>query len=133
MTDLDKAIELDPDDAGAYNNRGFNYAEMEQFEKAIADYNQALKLRSNYEHVDYLYNNRGFAYGRLGQYNLAFADFERVEALNPDNAWLYYYRAMIYLKMGENDKARSELELSLQFDDPPLDQKRKARAEALLR
>jgi tetratricopeptide (TPR) repeat protein len=54
-----------------------------------------------------------------------------VEALNPDNAWLYYYRATIYIEMGGRDKAMTDLRLFLQLDDPPLIQK-KIRADTLL-
>jgi tetratricopeptide (TPR) repeat protein len=35
---------LDPRDARAFNNRGVTYADLEQFEKAIQDYNQAIEL-----------------------------------------------------------------------------------------
>jgi regulator of sirC expression with transglutaminase-like and TPR domain len=36
-----QAIELNPKDFNAFNNRGTAYAKLKQFEKAIQDYNQA--------------------------------------------------------------------------------------------
>jgi len=41
---FDKAIELNPEDAKAYNNRGLAYANLKQYERAIEDYNKAIKL-----------------------------------------------------------------------------------------
>jgi Flp pilus assembly protein TadD len=40
----------------AFNNRGFAYAGLKQFKKAIQDYNQAIELDPEYTHA---FNNRG--------------------------------------------------------------------------
>ncbi len=37
MEDYDKAIELDPNDAAAYYNRGISYSELGQDQRAIED------------------------------------------------------------------------------------------------
>jgi tetratricopeptide (TPR) repeat protein len=42
IQDYNQAIELDPEYAHAFNNRGLAYADLKQFEKAIQDYNQAI-------------------------------------------------------------------------------------------
>ena len=42
--DYDQAINLDPEYAVAYNNRGNSYNALKQYEKAIEDYRQAIKL-----------------------------------------------------------------------------------------
>jgi len=44
IEDYDKAIDLDPNDAAAYNNRGFSYRRLGQNERAIEDYDEAIKL-----------------------------------------------------------------------------------------
>ena len=44
IEDYDKAIELDPNDAEAYNDRGSSYHRLGQNERAIEDYDEAIKL-----------------------------------------------------------------------------------------
>ena len=47
MEDYDKAIELDPNDAEAYNNRGNSYRDLGQYQRAIEDYDKAIELDPN--------------------------------------------------------------------------------------
>jgi tetratricopeptide (TPR) repeat protein len=133
IADYDTAIELESENPILYNDRGFAYAELGKYERAVADYDKAIELDPDYDNVDYAYNNRGFAYGSLGKYEQAFSDFERAIALNPDNAWVYYNRALIHIDMGQSTDAIPDLELSLQLENPPLDPKRRAKAEELLK
>lgn len=132
IADYDTAIELESENPILYNDRGFAYAELGKYERAVADYDKAIELDPDYDNVDYAYNNRGFAYGSLGKYEQAFSDFERAIALNPDNAWVYYNRALIHIDMGQSTNAIPDLELALQLEGPPLDPKRRAKAEELL-
>ena len=132
IADYDTAIELEPEDPTLYNDRGFAYAELGKYERAIVDYNQAIEMAPHHDSVDYTYNNRGFAYGNLEKYEQAFRDFERAIELNPDNAWIYYNRALIRIDTGQSTKAIPDLELSLLLENPPLDPKRRAKAEELL-
>ena len=43
IADYNKALELDPKDATAYNNRGYAYRQKGDYDKAIADYDKALE------------------------------------------------------------------------------------------
>lgn len=45
MTDFDKAVELCPTYAAAYNNRGRVYAAKGDFKRAIADWNKGTQLQ----------------------------------------------------------------------------------------
>ena len=44
LADYDRAIELDPDLAQAYYNRGNTYAELQEHAAALADYDRATEL-----------------------------------------------------------------------------------------
>ena len=44
MHGYNRAIELDPDLAEAYSNRGHTYHDLGDYEQAIADYNRAIEL-----------------------------------------------------------------------------------------
>ena len=45
---LDKAIKLEPDADGAYYNRGLAYYNLGQHQRAIEDYNKAIRLEQDY-------------------------------------------------------------------------------------
>jgi len=49
ISDLSKAIELKPDDAIAYENRGWVYEEKGEIEKAIENYREAARLNPDFE------------------------------------------------------------------------------------
>ena len=85
------AIELKPDFAEAYNNRGFAYYLNKDAEHAIADFTRAIELRPNYPKA---YNSRGVVYMSNGYgSSKAIADFDRAIALKPDFRYAYINRA----------------------------------------
>ena len=45
---FDKAIELDPDYAAAYHNRGISYSDLGQYQRSIEDYDKAIELDPDY-------------------------------------------------------------------------------------
>jgi len=78
----DRAIQLDPSYALAYNNRGYAYYNLKEYHRAIADYDRAIQLDPNYALA---YNNRGYAYHNLKEYQRAIADFDRAIQLDPNH------------------------------------------------
>ena len=77
-----KANRETPEDLGAaFFNRGLTYHGKGQYDRAIQDYGQALKLRPNYP--DALYQ-RGLAYRRSGQNDRAMQDYDQALRLKPD-------------------------------------------------
>jgi len=80
IEDYDKAIELNPGLAMAYNNRGNAYYALGQSERAIADYDKAITLNPGDAAA---YTNRGTAYAALGQYERAIEDYSRFIELAP--------------------------------------------------
>ena len=44
LADLNRAIELDPDDAGAFGRRGETYIALGNYDEALADLNRAIEL-----------------------------------------------------------------------------------------
>jgi tetratricopeptide (TPR) repeat protein len=81
VDDYGSAIELDPQYAKAYNNRGNAYASLGSLEQALADYERALGLD---ESLDLTYFNRGVINYQLQNYEAAIADLEMYLELVPE-------------------------------------------------
>ena len=97
-----RAIELDPNDAVTYNNRGIAYDIKGDVDLAIADYTKAIKLNPDYAVA---YNNRGVVYGIKSDVDLAIADCAKAIKLNPDYAVAYNNRGNAYRIKGDVDLA----------------------------
>ena len=86
-----KAIELKPDYAMAYNNRGVALAHSGDLAGAIADYDQAIALKPDYAMA---YNNRGRARYDGGDLAGAIVDYDKAIALQPAYAMAYNNRGL---------------------------------------
>ena len=64
----------------AYHNRGKAWSEKGDYDKAIADYNEAIRLDPKFAIA---YHNRGGAWGSKGDYDKAIADYNEVIRLDP--------------------------------------------------
>jgi len=105
ISNFDKAIELDPDDADTYFNRGNAYDELGQSTKAFSDYNKAIQLNPR---QPLAYYNRGTAYRDLEQYERALLDFTEAIKLNPKFAEAYLNRGIVYEHLGQPNKATAD-------------------------
>jgi TonB family protein len=82
MSDLDKAIELKPGDAGSYVDKGIVFARKEKFEEAIEQYSKAIEMNSNYALAFF---NRGSVKEKLGKVDEALTDYQKSSELDPAN------------------------------------------------
>ncbi len=76
---LNRAIELDPWLASAYNARGYAYLRLLNFNRALIDFSEALRLQPNYVNA---YVNRAAARKRLGDATGAAADQRKADGLS---------------------------------------------------
>jgi len=100
-----RAIALDPDFSTAYNNRGLAYYDKGDYDRAIADYDQAIQLEPDAT----TYYSRGLAYYYKGDYDRAIADYDQAIKLKPDYAIAYRSRGRAYRKKGDYDRAIADL------------------------
>lgn len=103
--------------------RGTAYMYLDNFEKAINDFNEAVKLindewwnidKWNREHQSLILFSRGFAYKMLDQYDNAIKDFNDATVIedewNKDNlSQIIFYRGITYDKKGDIDNAFKDL------------------------
>ena len=55
------------------------------------------------------YINLGLAHSRKGEFELAIKDYSKAIELKPNYADAYYYRGGAFLRLGEREKAESDL------------------------
>lgn len=79
---LNKAVGLAPHDAALQCNYGNALAAAQDFNRAVAAYDQALKLNSHFLDA---YYGRGIANSKLNRFNDALSDFNTVTRVNPNH------------------------------------------------
>ena len=102
IADYDKAIELDPKFAAAYNGRGNAWYVKQEYDKAIADYDKAIELDPK---LAAAYNDRGNAWYAKQEYDKAIADYDKAIELDPKHAAAYTNRGLAWYDKQEYDKA----------------------------
>jgi len=96
-----------------YNNRGVDWGAKDDNDRAIADYNEAIRLDPTYANM---YNNRGNAWGAKGDYDRAIADFNEAIRLDPTFAIAYRNRGMTWRDKGDNDRAIADFNEAVRVD-----------------
>jgi tetratricopeptide (TPR) repeat protein len=72
--------------AADYAKQGYDWAMKGQYDRAIADYNEAIRIDPDFA---FAYCNRGLARGNKREYDRAIADFEQAIRLDPNYANAY--------------------------------------------
>jgi len=123
------AINLYPNFAEAYYNRGFVYSDKE-FAKsdgdlAIADFSKAIELKPNFAKAYYerglVHYNRKWKWWAVTNYvyydyEKAILDFNRAIQLKPDYAEAYKGRGEAYCAKGEYDKASEDFTVAIKLE-----------------
>src|SRR6267142_1181943 len=123
-TDLDHkyADEL----AAVYQQRGYADATNQQFQDAINDYGEAIKLTPQDVRV---YEQRAAVEMKLQDYDKALADYSEVIKLKPNEVRYLNYRAYIYELKNDLQNSLAENEKILKLD--PNNQDAKTRKQRL--
>lgn len=88
--------------AETYSNRGGAYIQKQDYTRAIADLDEAIRIDPE---VGFFYGNRGIAFFMKGDRARAAVDFDEQVRLAPDAARSYSYRGIMFEKTGQRDKA----------------------------
>jgi len=142
ISDFTEAIKLNPNMSAAYmlrgkalfasvseisnidNNFGFEFytnleitAEQTRvYDRAIADFNNALRLDPNNARI---YHERGNAYNTKGDKDRAIADYTQAIQIDPNFANAYYNRGFVYFyrrNSGDIDRAIADCTKAIQID-----------------
>ena len=93
------------DRALAYWARGDAYLAKEEYDKAIADLDETIKLGL---HRAGVYSRRGSAYVAKRQFERAIADLNEAIRLDPQFGLAYHSRGQAHQARGENDQAMAD-------------------------
>ena len=110
---FNRAIEVDPTYAPAYDGRGVAYLNQGEQDRAIVDLSEAIRLDPSDARAQY---HRGVAYSRSGDYDRALADFGEAIRLSPGSANAYLARSWVYAKKGDDAQAKADRQKAVELD-----------------
>ena len=93
---------MKPDDAAAFYNRGNAWGIKGEYDKAIADFTEAIRLKPD-DAAAFFY--RGLAWGNKREYDKAIADYTEAIRLKPDYAFAFNNRGNAWWHLGDYDRA----------------------------
>ncbi|HEY8099799.1 MAG TPA: tetratricopeptide repeat-containing glycosyltransferase family protein [Burkholderiaceae bacterium] len=99
---IGKAIEINPDDATAYNNRGLALQALLQLDAALASYDKAIAIQPAYAEA---YYNRGNVLQGLKQLHAALASYDKAIAIKREYTKAYSNRGGLLQELKQLDAA----------------------------
>jgi len=118
---LDQLIELDPNNAVFFNDRGYSKIWLGQYEEAILDFDRAVEVGiGDISNLEVVYANRGFSKMRLGHYEEAILDFDRAVEVGIEDISIlivvYPYRGFSKMKLGLYEEAIEDFNRLIELD-----------------
>ncbi len=112
ISDLDRAIELDPSSSLYFYTRGLLKFKMQQTMESVPDFDEALRLNPKLSEA-YLYRGRARSKNSEDRM-LAIRDFNNALELSPQEDSIYYYRGLVYHEAEDSLKSQSDFRQYLQ-------------------
>ena len=97
----------------AYNNRGDGYWEKNDFDRALADYDQAIRVDKSYATA---YVNRGLVWRDKGDLDRAITDYTQAIRLNPKSAFAFNNRGLAWRFKGDLNRAIADYGDAIRLD-----------------
>jgi tetratricopeptide (TPR) repeat protein len=96
-----------------YSNRANQHERKGEYDKALADHNQAIRTDPTYAAG---YMHRGNTYARHGEFDRAIADQSEAIRLNPKDAEAFYNRGYTYSHKGDHERAIADYTTGIELD-----------------
>jgi tetratricopeptide (TPR) repeat protein len=113
LASFDKMIELNPNDAWAWEFRGGTLDSLGRLDEALASYDKAIELDPNFQWAWY---DRGKVLDLLEHYEEAVASFDKAIELDPNAAWTWYRRGMTLGGLGRYEEAVASFDKAIELD-----------------
>lgn len=114
LSNANKVISLAPEKSYSYTSRACIFQVQKQYDKAAADFSDAIKY-SRTKDAD-LYLRRSVVYLSMRDYDHAIVDLTEAAKLNNTDAQIFSYRAGAYMGKKQDDRAIADLTHVLQID-----------------
>ncbi|OUL19911.1 serine/threonine protein kinase [Nostoc sp. T09] len=112
VKDFTQVIEINPQNALAYNRRGDAFYRLGDYQKAQSDSSKAIQLNPQDANA---YYDRGFSDYELGKYKEAIADYTKAIQLNGKNPYNYYGRGLARAKLKDYKGAMTDFSKAIAF------------------
>ena len=117
IEEFSAGIRIVPDaSAIVYAARGFSYGKLAEYEKAITDFDEAIRLDPEYFTA---YNRRGNLYIVLGDYEQAIEDLNESIRIYPQNPEAYAFRALAYTYLYMDERAQQDMDTAVDLGMNP--------------
>ena len=113
LSELQKLIELEPDNARYHNNLGNTLYEMKRYDEALAEVQKALELKP--DNAAY-HSNLGLALHAMKLYGEAWAAKQKAVELAPDNASYQYSLGVTLHEMKLYDEAQAAEQKAVELE-----------------
>ncbi|MGW3291636.1 tetratricopeptide repeat protein [Streptomyces sp. NPDC001002] len=113
ITELGRAIDIDPSLAAAYLERGAAHRWIDHYDEAVADLTRSLELEPGTARA---YALRGAAQLQRGLVDEAIADLDRALEANPRHQWALGQRGLAHLVAGNPARALADTNRALELD-----------------
>jgi predicted O-linked N-acetylglucosamine transferase (SPINDLY family) len=110
LANFDRALAVQPKNAGLLYNRGITLQELKRFEEALASYERALRLQPN--HAEAL-NNRGVVLKELKRFEEALASYDQALVARPGHVEAINNRGNVLKDLMRFEEALASYEQAL--------------------
>lgn len=107
---IDRAIELEPNNASFFASRGNILQQLNRFEEALASYNHALAIKPDFATVLF---SRGFVLNHLKRFEDALASYDRGLAIKPVHAEALHFRGLALRELKRFEEALASINKAL--------------------
>lgn len=107
-----KAVESNPNDGAAYEERGEIFLMKRMYDEAIRDFSEAIKIDPK---SAFAYYKRGNAFSKKQYYDRAIDDYTQAINIRQDDERFYYNRGNKYLKKTDYDSAIDDYKKAIEI------------------
>jgi tetratricopeptide (TPR) repeat protein len=97
----------------AFFNRGNAHSRQGEYDLAIQDFDQAIKLDPRYADA---FNSRGMSYHSKGQNDRAIQDFDQAIKLDPSLVSAFFHRGTAYSAEGQHERAIQDFDQAIRLN-----------------